>query len=70
MKMILRTRCGCTREILEANIVMSSLPHDIFVPLPAPASLMERPLDVALEVRRFRFWRQQDELIEYREVSE
>jgi hypothetical protein len=76
VRIILRTRCGCTRELLDENIIMSLVPNDIYVPLPPDfeASFDSPALSDAVSgkapVRRFRLWRHDSKLTEYREVEE
>jgi len=71
MKIILRTRCGCTRVISE-GVILNPPPPRIYVPLPAESITSEDGLTsgiVASSSRKFIYWSHaMDDTVEYREA--
>lgn len=69
-KIVLRTRCGCTRELVD-NAYLVPMPRDIFVALPIPVvlNLQEMESEPEREVRRFTYYSNSDGVTEFREAS-
>lgn len=69
-KIVLRTRCGCTREVMD-NAVPVPMPRDIYVPLPIPVvlNLQEMEGEPPREIRRFTYYSNIDGVVEFREAS-
>jgi hypothetical protein len=69
MKLILRTLCGCEREIIKSDIIFNPMPDNIYVPLRADPTVKSLDVYPKQPVRRFQIWSHNIEQTVYQEVN-
>lgn len=66
MKIVIQTRCGCTRVVAE-GVMFSPIPNAVYAALYDPATVSSSNPFKEVETRRFSLWSKDKDMILYLE---